>query len=168
MEGLNGEMSSIAPGGGLDQFGQPPVGDTQLCVGGLPGRGDGVLVPAQPVVEQRFRPLRDAQPGPLAARHDRIPAGGDRRLGLAVVPPPRRQSKGMVRREVRAGRLPHHLDLIDECGGRRKLAGEEVEEQAHVQGEEKVVEGAGLPGGLHVAGGDDVPALVVPETGSNG
>ena len=68
IDGIHGKLSPVAPGGGLDQFGQPPVGDAQLGLGGLPGRGDGVFVSAQPVVEQCRRPLGDAQPGPVAPR----------------------------------------------------------------------------------------------------
>jgi hypothetical protein len=70
--------------------------------------------------------------------------------------------QGRVGREAAAGRLGNRVHLGNEQGRLSELPGEQVHRGAGAGGEVECGESVGLSGGVDVAGGQHVPALVVP------
>ena len=103
--------------GGLDQLRQQQDRRPQpACgLGGPLGRGQGVLVSAEPVIANRAAPVVGGEPEPLAASQHILPARLDERQRLGVPSPPVRQHDRGAQRQVTTGGLDDGVRL----GGQR-------------------------------------------------
>jgi hypothetical protein len=160
---MGGHVEVPAPRGRLDQLDETPLARrcqfTRMCTGQL-GRSQRVFVATEPVVEQRVRPLSDGHSDSLTAR-DRVGLLELARLGLTALPG--EQPERTERRRPAPGHLGDRRCLLDQQGSRAQLAGEDVHVDTGVERERQFAERTGFPGDLYVSGGQDVPALVVPE-----
>jgi hypothetical protein len=88
-KGLCGKLAATAAAGGFDQLDQREGREPQLMWvgGGLRGRGEGVLVAGQAVVERGGHPLRDRESHPLAAGHEVLGAGPHQPCDLILAAP---------------------------------------------------------------------------------
>ena len=86
LKGLCGRLASTAAAGGLDQLDRREGREPQLMWfgGGLRGRGEGVLVACQAVVERGGHPLRHRESHPLAAGDEVLGTGSDQSRDLIL------------------------------------------------------------------------------------
>ena len=132
-------------------------------LGGALGGGEGVVVAAEAVVEDRAAPVDGGEPEALAAAQHVLPAGLDQRQGLGLLAAPDGQRDGAAQAEVAAGRLHDGVRLGGERHGHREPAAEEVGVDPVVQGDGQQRERAGPARELDLARGELVPGHVVAE-----
>ena len=115
---------------------------SSAMLGGLLCGGERVLVAAEPVVEQRARPVASTVTSDSLATGDRVGQGAldeGARLGLAALPG--EQPERAERRQAAARRLADRRRLLDERRGGSQVAGEEVHVDPRVERERQLAEG---------------------------
>jgi hypothetical protein len=129
-------------------------------LGGLLGCDQGVLIAAEPVVEQRACPLDDGQPDSLAPCHRVLDVGLDQGYGVGFAAAVGGEQYGTIGRELRPNRLRNRRRLLEQRGGRREVAREEVSHGGRLECDRQHGERAGLAGHFNVAVGEHGPSLV--------
>jgi hypothetical protein len=149
--------------GALDQLGQQPDRRAQPArgLGGVLGRGHGVLVPAEPVVANRAAPVVGDEPEPFAAPQHILPPLLDERQRHVVPSPPVLQHDRGAQGQVTTGRLDHGIGLGGQGHGRLRPAGEQLDEHAVGEREGQRGERAGPARDVEMARGEFVPRLIV-------
>ena len=149
--------------GALDQLGQQPDRRPQPArgLGGPLGRGQGVLVPAEPVVADRAAQVVGDQPEPFAAAQHVLPPLLDERQRRSVPSPPVLQHDRGAQHQGTAGGLDDSVRLGGQGHSRLGPAGEQLHEHAVGERERQRGERAGPARDIEMARGEFVPRLVV-------
>ena len=149
----------------LDQLDEGPREEPDVVVlaASLGGR-ERLGVAAVRVVQQRGRPLEDAQRHALASRrHARAVSSLDQLEPVGLVAAPRGQHQRRVLQRCHVGRLRDRVDLLDQRRGGAEGSRMNVEGRAVRGRDREHAERARLTRDAHPARREHVPELVVPE-----
>ncbi len=127
------------------------------------GRDQGLLVPAEAVVEHGVGPLGPGYAETLAAQGYVAEGGGDERGRLGFDAAPRGDAHGGVRRRAAPGRLRGRANLEDHRRRAGQVAGEQEHECPGAEGERQLAERAHLAGETDVPIGEPHAAIVVAQ-----
>ncbi len=156
-----------APDRCFDQLRQDQGGQQLLRVlARLLGRGQRLLIPAEAVVQQRGRIVDESQRHPRAPAHRHRQAALDQCHGLGFVALPGGKLKGTKRMEAelaRGGRLDDLLPFGYRRRSRREIARPGQRDGERVESVGQHDESAGITGQANLAGGQQSPALAIPE-----
>src|SRR6202043_3423617 len=135
-------------------------------VGGcLPGRGQGVLVPAQAIAQASAGGIHHVQGDALAQGGRGVQGVLNELLGVLFVTAHGGQPRLGDRRQrvLTAGHLGYPVALRDQGRGGGQVTAVDIEDGAAGQREGKQAEGSGLADDVQVPPAQDVPVHVVPQ-----
>src|SRR5262249_13409055 len=122
-----------------------------------------ILITRQPVVQRRGSPLGERQAHSLATRGEVLCAGLDQPRGIWFATAKRRQRQCSVGDDSVVCCFGDGRRLINQLGGCPRCAGEQMDRGAGAEGQGQHGQRARFASEVYLAGGERVPAVVVPD-----
>ena len=148
----------------FDQLSQCPaeVLELRCLLGRSLGRGERLVVAAEPVEKDCAHPLGPCDAEPLTACFGVTDRGLDQRQGVALAAERGEQQLG-IGCDVGAGRRGDRFGLGDRDGGSAEVAAPRAEDSPVGQVDRKSGQRAGVASLIEVARADGMPAVLIPD-----